>query len=399
MKRIKISGVGCALADYLYIGVDFTSPEFEKYYSKKLGDGGLSPGRLVFAEEFEAFAGVPFKEILNDLIDGKKPDAFNIGGPSIVALIHVSQLLYNKDTDVFFYGAHGDDAIGKHLKKEISKFNIDLTNYIKTGKKTPFTYVFSDQNFHDGKGERIFVNNIGAAWKFLPNCLNDSFYDSDIVVFGGTALVPKLHDNLTALLNKAKSRNCVTVVNTVFDFRNEKKYPNAKWPMGENDKSFKLIDVLIMDFEEALRVSGESDINLATEFFLKKGVSSFIITYGANPIRIFSDGNVFKKTTLKSFPISEAVIEEIENNPKKAGDTTGCGDNFVGGVLSSLATQMQYNEPGDLDIIEALSWGVASGGFACFYTGGTFHEKYEGEKFVEVAKYYQLYKEQIEELR
>ena len=40
-KKIIISGTGCALADYLYTGVQFTSPEFQKYLSKQSGDGGL----------------------------------------------------------------------------------------------------------------------------------------------------------------------------------------------------------------------------------------------------------------------------------------------------------------------------------------------------------------------
>ena len=55
-KKIIISGTGCALADYLYTGVKFSSPEFEKYLSKQSGDGGLSPGKLVFTEELEKFS-------------------------------------------------------------------------------------------------------------------------------------------------------------------------------------------------------------------------------------------------------------------------------------------------------------------------------------------------------
>ena len=74
-------------------------------------------------------------------------------------------------------------------------------------------------------------------------------------MFGGTALVPQIHDNLTSILKKAKSRSSITIVNTVFDFRNEKSNPGKNWPMGDSDESYLYIDLLIADKEEALRLT------------------------------------------------------------------------------------------------------------------------------------------------
>ena len=37
-------------------------------------------------------------------------------------------------------------------------------------------------------------------------------------------------------------------------------------------------------------------------------------------------------------PVSEKVIDERKNS--QSGDTTGCGDNFVGGVIASVVTQI-----------------------------------------------------------
>jgi len=56
-KMCKISGIGCALVDYLYKPVSFTDNQFRRYLSVKPGDGGLSPGKLVFRDEFELFSG------------------------------------------------------------------------------------------------------------------------------------------------------------------------------------------------------------------------------------------------------------------------------------------------------------------------------------------------------
>ena len=81
-------------------------------------------------------------------------------------------------------------------------------------------------------GNVMFLNSIGAAWDYRPDELDDEFFNSDIVVFGGTALVPQIHDHMTTLLKKAKSKGCITIVNTVFDFRNEKANPSEKWPTG-----------------------------------------------------------------------------------------------------------------------------------------------------------------------
>ncbi len=49
-NKIIISGAGCAIADLIYNRVSFASPGFQKYISKQNGDGGLSPGKLVFTE-------------------------------------------------------------------------------------------------------------------------------------------------------------------------------------------------------------------------------------------------------------------------------------------------------------------------------------------------------------
>jgi len=43
------------------------------------------------------------------------------------------------------------------------------------------------------------------------------------VLFGGTALVPNIHSELTELVKTGKDSGCVTIVTTVYDFPNERK--------------------------------------------------------------------------------------------------------------------------------------------------------------------------------
>jgi mannitol-1-phosphate 5-dehydrogenase len=207
--------------------------------------------------------------------------------------------------------------------------------------------------------------------------------------------VPKIHDNLTALLSRAKRNRCITIVNTVFDFRNEKKNPRMPWRLGTGNLSYSLIDVLVMDHVEALRISGHNDISEATAYFINLGVSSFIITDGANMIHSWSGGGLFEKQDLIKMPVSGKVTDELRMNPGLKGDTTGCGDNFAGGIIASLAWQLKIRSKGRFNLIEALSWGIASGGFSCFTIGGTYIERTPGEKLLKVQELQREYLNQI----
>lgn len=391
-EKIIVSGVGCCLVDLLYNDIDFSSETFRPFISLKRGDGGLTPGHLVFNEEFVEFAGSPFETVLHQITGGRTPDKKNIGGPSIVSLIHAAQLTDPENCEIRFYGRGGNDDAGKYLISALQKTPVILHDYKLAENITPSTVVLSDPNFDHGHGERMFINSIGAAWNYRPEDMDDDFFNSDLVVFGGTALVPAIHDHLTELLKRAKQNGCITIVNTVFDFKNEKLNPDQKWPLGKSDDSYQYIDLLIADQEEALRLSGENSAEAAIRFFLDKKVSSLIITNGSKNISVYSNDQFFESLALTELPVSQKVIEELKYN--KGGDTTGCGDNFVGGVIASIVNQLQsgIQHP---NIREASCCGIVSGGFACFYMGGTYFEQKPGEKLTKIKPYYEHYNQQI----
>jgi sugar/nucleoside kinase (ribokinase family) len=390
--KIIVSGVGCCLVDVLYNNVDFAGDEVRKYISKERGDGGLTPGKLVFQEEFEQYCGISLDNFIKKIAGGRNCDKINIGGPSIVSMINVAQLTRRDQCEVHFYGRAGNDDNGLYLISSLAKTPVLLKDFKLIENRTPSTLVLSDPLYDDGHGERMFINSIGAAWDYSSDELDDDFFNSEIVVFGGTALVPNINDHLTSLLKKAKARGCITVVNTVFDFRNEKDNPSSRWPLGEDDESYRLTDILITDKEEALRLSGESGINEAVSFFLGKEVPSFIITNGSSDIITYSNGSFFTASQVNSMPVSHSVRNELKSF--SGGDTTGCGDNFVGGVITSVVNQLLAGTRNP-DLNEACSWGIVSGGFACFYMGGTYFEKKPGEKIARIKPYYDCYREQI----
>lgn len=395
-KKVIVSGVGCSLVDRLYNNVSFGANNFSPLISKEKGDGGLTPGQLVFKEEFEKFAGENLQPVLKGILSDRKYDKINIGGPSIVSMIHAAQLSDKNKSEFHIYGYRGDDNDGEFIISLLKNTPLLFDNYQVCSAETPSTIVLSDPLYDNGHGERIFINSIGAAWEYSPKELSDDFFASDVVVFGGTALAPLIHDNLTELLEKAKSNSCITIVNTVYDFRNEKANPKLKWPLGKSDDSYQNIDLLMMDMEEALRLSGKSELNDALKFFRDKGTGAVIVTSGINNIRIFSNGKLFGAIDNLEMPISSAVYQELKAGKGQMGDTTGCGDNFVGGVIASLVSQIQ-NGVSTFDLTEACSWGVVSGGTTCYYMGGMYEEKNDGEKRKMIEPFYKLYTEQIKD--
>ncbi|MGI6571883.1 MAG: carbohydrate kinase family protein [Fermentimonas sp.] len=392
-EQIRVSGVGCCLVDRLYNNISFSSDTFLAYASKERGDGGLSPGHLVLKEEFETFTNKDFQAVLAELTEGREPDKINVGGPCIVALIHAAQMTFDNRCEIRFYGCHGGDHNGDFLRSSLQRLPVNIEHYKEMGDLTPSTDVFSDPNYDDGHGERAFVNSIGSAWDYLPDELDTNFFHSDIVVFGGTALVPRIHQHLTELLQKSKEHGCITIVNTVFDFVNEKANPHQRWPLGKSDESYKHIDLLIVDKDEALRLSGERSLNKAMDFFIDKQTGAVIITNGAKEVSFYAENDLFGSVGVKKLPVSTFITRKIREKDYD-GDTTGCGDNFVGGVIASLIQQLDRGGK-KLDIEEACTLGIVSGGYACLYIGGTYFEQYPGEKYQLIVPVLKAYKEQI----
>ena len=176
-----------------------------------------------------------------------------------------------------------------------------------------------------------------------------------------------------------------------------------------------VLDLLIADHEEALRLSGSKDIPSAISFFAEKGAGAVLVTNGARDVYLWADSPLFGKVPMQTLPVSAAVGKALKEGRK--GDSTGCGDNFAGGVIASIAKQLSHVSPlsrrgvggealnsqfsilnsqlstlnSPLSLVESTKWGIVSGGFACFYYGGTYIEKKEGEKLTLLQELYDQY--------
>lgn len=373
---MRIHGTGCCLIDSIYRNCSYESGVFSRFWSTERGDGGLIEGGLVFTEDLERFTGLSHRQIIASLCEGRAADGKNLGGPAVVALVHAAQVLCAEEVAVSFFGVVGDDANARLVRSTIKKTPLHAVLKEVERMSTPTTEVFDDPSRRGGKGERSFINTIGAAHHFSAADLPPSFYDADIILLGGTALVPALHDEMHGVLSKAKQSGCITVVGTVFDFRSEKLTP-TRWPLG-TQPSYPFIDVLVTDEEEALKLTAAHTVTDAAQALTDYGVGALIITRGALPMLAWSSGALIEKTPLTTFPVSAHIDELMAQDPSLRKDTTGCGDNFLGGVLASIAQQL--GKTPSLSMVDICAWGAASGGFTCTYHGGTYLERRAGEK-------------------
>lgn len=374
---MRIQGTGCCLIDSIYRNCSYQEGAFSRLWSKERGDGGLIEGGLVFTEDLELYAKQNHRDIITLLSGGRAADGKNLGGPAVVALVHASQILADQNVEVTFHGVVGSDENAELVRATIAKTPLQAKLKTVPTMSTPTTEVFDDPSMRGGKGERSFINTIGAAYAFDATDLPPSFYDSDIVLLGGTALVPNLHDQQHEILKKAKENGCVTVVGTVYDFRNEKASSSGRWPLGCMP-SYPFIDILVCDEQEALRLTGTFSVEDAAQTLIDFGVGAFIITRGALPMLVWSGGKLIEPTPLSTLPVSAYMDELMLKDRTLRKDTTGCGDNFLGGVLVSIAKQLETGT--SLSMVDICAWGASSGGYTCTYHGGTYLESRKGEK-------------------
>lgn len=367
-KKINIQATGCCLLDRIITHFDFNSKDFIPLRSRKKGDGGLEVENLVFLQDLMDFCGLSREEIFSRIIAKPEQEIRRLGGPAIIALARAALLLDDK-AECCFWGGWADDENGKSILKQLKKQAINIDHYQKQKGQSPLSLVLSGKDPVHGD-VRSFLCDLGLLLQYSPDNLGPDFFAGDIHFYGATALTPLVHQKLDKLLAKSKTAGKVTIVTTVYDFINEKQNPEKKWPLGASDSAYSDIDLLITDLEEALRLSGTSSIEQALDFFINKGTASCVITQGSRPFYYFSNGSLFKKSGPARLPVCAEVETYKEKNPGLVLETTGCGDNFAGGLITSLASQLMENSKGQLDLVQAAEWAAVSGALACFHPGG-----------------------------
>lgn len=211
----------------------------------------------------------------------------------------------------------GADPFGKHLIEVMHNFGVS-TNFVVEDKKhfTTFAFVSLLQN-----GERDFYFNRGADGELTRDEVDMiELTDFSIAHFGSaTCFLPgALQIAYQSLLQKALLRNLFISFDPNYRhllFKDKKQsFIDQSWNFLSACHFFKVSD------EEAMLLTGCSNIDEAADHLLQKTKAVFAITLG-------------KEGTMLGLNGSTSIIPSIA---VQAVDTTGAGDAFVGAVLYQL---------------------------------------------------------------
>lgn len=112
------------------------------------------------------------------------------------------------------------------------------------------------------------------------------------------------------------------------------------------------IDVLLVNDEEAMQLSGRNDLAAAAEWIRGHGTRAVVVKQGARGATLFADG---WSVSCPAHRVGALV------------DPTGAGDAFAGGFMGWLASKGACAAPGGpttADLREALAYGSAMGSYA-----------------------------------
>ena len=204
---------------------------------------------------------------------------------------------------VRFVGKVGSDAAGKQFISDLDSFGVSHNDLCSDGAHTGMVVVLVDKN-----GERTMFPDSGAnsslSLKDLPD-LNQF----KAAYFSGYALVNPISRANAVEILKTLTMPVVIDPGTVGALRNI--------PLTEVKSWLSFASVLILNEEEAKFISEKSDVTEAlTE--LKKIVDTVVIKLGGKGAIAMAD-----------------QICEVEIKREEPVDTTGAGDAFAAGFISS----------------------------------------------------------------
>ena len=199
----------------------------------------------------------------------------------------------------------GDD-FPRETMKEMEKRGINLTGLqIKKGEKSFF---WSGKYHNDMNSRDTLVTELNVLENFDP-IVPESYQNSNYLMLGN--LSPQVQRLVIERLNNRPKLIAMDTMNFWMDIALE-----------ELKKTIALIDVLIINDEEARQLSGDYSLVKAAKTIREMGPKYLIIKKGEHGALLFHGDNIFFAPAL---PLEEVF------------DPTGAGDTFAGGFMGYLS--------------------------------------------------------------
>ncbi|WP_434654329.1 carbohydrate kinase family protein [Thermoanaerobacterium thermosaccharolyticum] len=217
-----------------------------------------------------------------------------------------------------FIGKVGDDQFGHFLKQVLENNNIATTGLKNTCLvNTTLAFVHLDKS---GDRSFTFYRNPGADMMLNNDDINLDLIDSSkIFHFGSLSLTdePSRSATITALKYAKQNKKIIS-----YD-------PNWRPPLWKDETiakkemffPLKYVDIAKLSLEELHFLTGESNIQIASDILYNMGIKLVLVTLG-------QDGCYYKHSS-GSGHIPAYRVDVV--------DTTGAGDAFLGAVLYNIS--------------------------------------------------------------
>ena len=229
----------------------------------------------------------------------------------------------------------GDD-FPKDTLDDLNRRGIDTKGLqVKEGEKTFF---WSGKYHNDMNSRDTLITELNVLENFDP-LVPEEYQDSEYLMLGN--LSPLVQSTVITRLNKRPKLIAMDTMNFWMDIA-----------MGDLEKTISMVDLLIINDEEARQLSGEYSLVKAARLIRGMGPKILIIKKGEHGALLFVKDEVFFAPAL---PLEEVF------------DPTGAGDTFAGGFMGYIAST------GDLsfeNLKRAVIYGSAMASF-CVEKFGT----------------------------
>ena len=200
----------------------------------------------------------------------------------------------------------GDD-FPKEMLNELESKGVDIEGLqVKQGEKTFF---WSGRYHNDMNSRDTLVTELNVLEHFDP-IIPSSYQGVDYLILGN--LSPQVQKSVIERLDKRPKLVAMDTMNFWMDIALE--------PLKE---TIALVDVLIINDEEARQLSGEYSLKKASKVIRAMGPKYLIIKKGEHGALLFHEDKVFFAPALS--------LEDVF-------DPTGAGDTFAGGFMGYLAS-------------------------------------------------------------
>ncbi len=229
----------------------------------------------------------------------------------------------------------GDD-FPKETLDDLNRRGIDTKGLqVKEGEKTFF---WSGKYHNDMNSRDTLITELNVLENFDP-LVPEEYQNSEYLMLGN--LSPLVQSTVITRLNKRPKLIAMDTMNFWMDIA-----------MGDLEKTISMVDLLIINDEEARQLSGEYSLVKAARLIRGMGPKILIIKKGEHGALLFVKDEVFFAPAL---PLEEVF------------DPTGAGDTFAGGFMGHIAST------GDLsfeNLKRAVIYGSAMASF-CVEKFGT----------------------------